>query len=222
MTTNNAKNEPTGTSGKVMQGQGIGTASSLTVATYPSTATGTGKLLRADGTNYVASTATYPDTAGANTNVLTSDGTNWSSSAFDSSINLAKGTLTNAQIKSIRATPIAIVAAPGAGKVLVPIFLAMTMNYGGTNVFTSTDGTIQIQYPGPFPAGVTACLSTTAITANVSKYGCINMVSISTKTLSSFSNKSLSLANGGTAEITGNAANNNTMSYELLYYIMTP
>lgn len=81
MATNNSKNQPTAVSGKVLQGQGIGTASNFSTATYPATATGTGKILRADGTNWVASTATYPDTAGSSTNVLTSDGTNWSSSA---------------------------------------------------------------------------------------------------------------------------------------------
>jgi len=81
MVSNNSKNQPTGASGKVMQGQGVGTASSLSTATYPSTATGTGKILRADGTNWVASTATYPDTAGSSGNVLTSDGTNWVSSS---------------------------------------------------------------------------------------------------------------------------------------------
>jgi len=81
MVTNNNCDESTAASGKILQGQGIGTASNYSTATYPSTATGTGKILRADGTNWVASTATYPDTAGTSGNVLTSDGTNWSSSA---------------------------------------------------------------------------------------------------------------------------------------------
>lgn len=81
MVTNNSKNQPTGATGKVMQGQGVGTAANFSTATYPSTATGTGKILRADGTNWVASTATYPDMAGTSGNVLTSDGTNWVSSA---------------------------------------------------------------------------------------------------------------------------------------------
>jgi|GEM_PF-3081195 len=81
MVTNNAKNEPTAASGKVLQGQGIGTASNFSTATYPSVATGTGKILRADGTNWSPTTATYPDLAGTSTNVLTSDGTNWVSSA---------------------------------------------------------------------------------------------------------------------------------------------
>lgn len=81
MVTQNSSNNKTGASGTVLQGQGVGTASDFSTATYPSTATGTGKILRADGTNWVATTATFPDTAGTSGNVLTSNGTNWSSSA---------------------------------------------------------------------------------------------------------------------------------------------
>lgn len=62
MVTNNAVNEPTGASGTVLQGQGVGTASSFSTATFPSTATSTGTVLRADGTNWSATTATYPTT----------------------------------------------------------------------------------------------------------------------------------------------------------------
>lgn len=79
MVTNNSVNEPTAASGKILQGQGVGTASAFSTATYPATAIGTGKILRADGTNFVVTTATFPDTAGTSGNVLTSDGTNWSS-----------------------------------------------------------------------------------------------------------------------------------------------
>lgn len=81
MVTNNSVNEATAATGKVLQGQGVGTASAFSTATYPATATGTGTIIRADGTNWVATTATYPTTAGTSGNVLTSDGTNWSSSA---------------------------------------------------------------------------------------------------------------------------------------------
>lgn len=81
MVTNNAINEKTAAAGKVLQGQGVGVTSGFSTATYPATATGTGTILRADGTNWVATTATYPTTAGTIGNVLTSDGTNWSSSA---------------------------------------------------------------------------------------------------------------------------------------------
>lgn len=92
MVTNNCLNEPTATAGKVLQGQGVGTTSAFSTATYPATATGTGTILRADGTNWTATTTTYPNTnaastllyassanvmaalATANTAVLTTDG----------------------------------------------------------------------------------------------------------------------------------------------------
>ena len=72
-----------GSTGNVLQSNAAA-APSFSTATYPSVATGTGKLLRADGTNWSASTATYPDTAGSIGNVLTSDGTNWISSPASS------------------------------------------------------------------------------------------------------------------------------------------
>jgi len=67
MVTNNSSNIPTGASGTVLQGQGIGTANAFSTATYPGTATGTGTILRADGTNWAATTSTYPNTNAVNT-----------------------------------------------------------------------------------------------------------------------------------------------------------
>lgn len=71
----------TGSAGQVLQSGGNAANPAYSTATYPATATGTGKILRADGTNWAASTATYPDTAGTSGNVLKSDGTNWTSAA---------------------------------------------------------------------------------------------------------------------------------------------
>lgn len=59
-------NLPTAASGKMYQAQGVGVASAYTTATYPSTATSTGTILRANGTNWVATTATYPTTTTIN------------------------------------------------------------------------------------------------------------------------------------------------------------
>lgn len=66
MATNNSTNEPTAATGKVLQGQGVGTTSAFSTATYPAVATSTGTILRADGTNWVATTATYPATTTTN------------------------------------------------------------------------------------------------------------------------------------------------------------
>ncbi len=54
-----------GSNGQHLQSAGTGTPA-WTTATFPSTATGTGTILRANGTNWLASTATYPDTTTAN------------------------------------------------------------------------------------------------------------------------------------------------------------
>lgn len=58
---------PTGALGTVLQGQGIGIPPAYSTATYPSTAAGTGTLLRADGTNWTVTTSTYPATNAVST-----------------------------------------------------------------------------------------------------------------------------------------------------------
>lgn len=55
-----------GTTGNVLQSN-TGAAPSFSTAAYPSTATGTGKILRADGSNWVPSTSTFADTYAINT-----------------------------------------------------------------------------------------------------------------------------------------------------------
>ncbi len=57
----------TATSGKVLQGGGTGSSPIFSTATYPATATSTGTILRADGTNWSATTTTYPNTNALNT-----------------------------------------------------------------------------------------------------------------------------------------------------------
>jgi hypothetical protein len=67
----------TGSAGQVLQSGGASANPSYSTATYPATATGTGTILRADGTNWAATTATYPNTVavsellyGSSTNVV--------------------------------------------------------------------------------------------------------------------------------------------------------
>lgn len=57
---------PTATAGQVFQSAGAAADPAFSTATYPSIATGTGTILRADGTNWVATTATYPATTTIN------------------------------------------------------------------------------------------------------------------------------------------------------------
>ncbi len=64
----------TANTGAVLQNNS-GADPSYSTATYPSTATSTGTILRANGTNWVATTATYPTTTTAN-QILYSSATN--------------------------------------------------------------------------------------------------------------------------------------------------
>jgi hypothetical protein len=72
---------PVGSDGTIMMADSAATTGNKwTTATYPSTATGTGTILRANGTNWVASTATYPDIATSTGTILRANGTNWAAS----------------------------------------------------------------------------------------------------------------------------------------------
>jgi hypothetical protein len=56
----------TATAGKMLR-SGSSAAPTWSTATFPNTATGTGTILRADGTNWAASTSSYPDTNAVST-----------------------------------------------------------------------------------------------------------------------------------------------------------
>ncbi len=227
MATNNLVNIPTGTISKVVQSQGVGVALDLTTATYPPTATGTGKILRADGTNWTPSTATYPDTAGSNNNLLTSDGTNWSSAAAaaGSGIITITGSLTNAQIKALRATPIQIIAAPGVGSVIRIINAVGKMVYGGTNVFTAgASQTIALYFgPGTTAIWVSPLLTNAMIVASSTRISSINPtgLALSTTVNATLDNQAVYVYNTVATEITGNAANDNTINYSISYQVIT-
>jgi hypothetical protein len=222
MSTNNACDEPTASPGKLLQGQGIAVASNFSVATYPSLATGTGKILRADGTNWVPTTATFPDLSGAANNLLTSDGTNWISAPVTAgSIFSVTGTLTNSQIKNLRTSAVTILAGLGTGKVIVPIFFSIVLNYGGSNPFTNNGAAINLYYSTVVAVKNVFDSSVFSGTVNEFQYHDIDSNNELSITLSSVSNTDVTLFNGTGVDVAGNAANDNTMSYQMLYYILT-
>lgn len=247
MATINSVNEVTAASGKILQGQGVGTASAFSTATYPSASVGTGKVLYDNGTNFVTSTPTFPASASATTrkiivsdgtnwvastetwatpgtsgNVLTSDGTNWTSAAASGGVIVtATGTLTSAQIKALHGTPIAAVAAQGAGVVIVPISVTAKFNYGGSNVFTaSATQTIALFYGTA--NNIETGIPNAALTGSTSLYGITGISkSSSSIALAAVENIALNWYNSVATEITGNAANNNTMTWSIQYVLVS-
>lgn len=64
-----------GSSGQILQSAGAGASPAYTTATYPSVGTSTGSILRANGTNWIASSSTFADTYTIN-NILFASGGN--------------------------------------------------------------------------------------------------------------------------------------------------
>ena len=209
-----------GSTGQFLQAN-TSAAATWSTATLPSTATGTGTILRADGTNWVATTATYPNTAGTSGNVLTSDGTNWSSTAATAIIQSFSVTLTSAQIKALHATPITLVAAPGANKVILPIQISAKFTYGGSNVFVA--GAAQAIYAAYGATGNTwqPVAINSQVTASVTRYNVLPAVAalLQNAVPASYENIALVAYNPVATEISGNAANDNTLELVGIYYI---
>lgn len=219
-----------GTSGKVLQSDGTNYVEST--PTYPSTSGSAGKIIRSDGTNNLYTTAAFPDTAGTSGNVLTSDGTNWvsSSASGPGGLTYVTITLTNSQIKNLRATPIQVVAAPGSGKVIVPVSALGKLIYGGTNAFTASSqqnitftygsGTTNYLFNSGATQGVINNATLVLTATSYSTYAPLNFGAQSLAA-SGLENAAIYATNAGSAEIGGNGANNNTVSIAFLYYIVT-
>jgi len=188
------------------------------------TATANKVLMSGASTTPSWSTPTYPAAAGTSGNVLTSDGTNWTSAApaAGSAILQVTGTLTNSQIKALHATPITLIAAPGAGKVIVILQATAVMNYGGTNIFTDGGSAgVILSYSNTTNTAAATFMPTGQLVAASSR---MNVASgaISSSLYSSNTNLAVVAYNSSVTEISGNAANNNTISYSILYTTMTP
>jgi hypothetical protein len=72
----------------------------------------------------------------------------WRQFAGPDSVSCATVTLTSAQVKALKATPITLVAAPGADLAIVPVSINLVANYGGTNAFTEDADDLSIGYSG--------------------------------------------------------------------------
>lgn len=205
-----------GTSGKILISDGTNFISST--PTFPNASATSGKVIKSDGTNWVASTETYaaPGTSG---NVLTSDGTNWTSSTPTPIWLTASGTLTNAQIKALHATPVQLIAAPGAGKVINVVQMTGKLSYGGTNVFTAGAAqSIQAYYGTAI--SVANILNNAGVIASSSQYS-VQGGQYNSSAYASIANVAINAYNPVATEITGNAANDNTVPWFIVYYIVT-
>lgn len=107
-----------GTTGNILQSNAAA-APSFSTATFPATATSTGTILRADGTNWVATTATYPATT-TSQQILYSTAAN------------VVGQLTTANS--------ALAATNSSGTLAMRLFSVVTQVFTSTGTYTPTAG----------------------------------------------------------------------------------
>lgn len=132
-------------------------------------------------------------------------------------------TLTSAQVKSCRASPVTLVAAPGAGRAILIVGSAMSkMTYGGSNVFVAAASqNIHISFGPGLNALTGAIVPNSNITGAVTRIAFSYIISGSGFSTAQIENVALFAYNNQVTEISGNAANNNTITISFMYYIVT-
>lgn len=155
--------------------------------------------------------------------VLTSNGAGTSPSwqAAGGGLLTATVTLTSAEVKACLATPITLLAAQGAGTVIVPVSLTGQMNYGGTNAFSNGQN-ILVSFTGvtTFMISTANLLNSSQVVATDTRVS-FHSSFIQQSSSASISNVAMVIRNGGATEITGNAANDNTITVTMKYYVLT-
>lgn len=136
-------------------------------------------------------------------------------------INVISRNLTSAQVKALRATPLTIIPAPGAGKMVVVESLTLQLNYGGTNAFTESTANLVLQYTDS-GTDITASIETTGfIDQTADTVAIIYPATIATAAAATaVVNEAVELFNTGAGEIAGNAANDNTLNVIVAYRVV--
>lgn len=170
------------------------------------------------------STNPFQSIAGVGTSgqVLTSNGASALPTFQDVGIGLsATVTLTSAQVKALRATPIQIVAAAGSGKVIRVISCMAKMVYAGVNAFTNGQ-TCALSYDtaGTIFAA-TSVLNAASINNTATNYNLAQAANQNNVVDTTIENQPVYIKNIGASEITGNAANDNTVVVYVNYIVVS-
>jgi hypothetical protein len=137
-------------------------------------------------------------------------------------VQTAKVILTSQQVKSLYATPIVIIPAQGVGTFINVFNAVAKMTYGGTNVFVAAaNQSISLYYNNE--AGEPA-IETIIINSNISASS--NQIGFSSLQAdnagaTAFENVPIVALNPQSTEISGNAANNNTITVVVNYQVLT-
>lgn len=164
--TSNIAATASGSANQVLQSGGAAADPVWSTATFPGTATSTGTLLRADGTNWVATTSTYPNTNAISTLLYASD-TN-----VMSALTTANG---GVLVTSNTGVPSILAGSGTSGQVLQTVSGAApawsTTTYpstsGSAGVILRSDGTNYVPTTSTYPATNAVSTLLYASSANV-------------------------------------------------------
>jgi hypothetical protein len=131
----------------------------------------------------------------------------------------AKVTLTNAEIKALRATPKTLVAAPGTSRVLEFVSAVIKLK-AGANVLTESTANLAVKYTDGSGVQVSTTIESTGFVdqaVNTQTYAQAKLDPIAAS--SGAENKALVLHNLGAGEFAGNAAADATMEVYVTYRV---
>lgn len=140
----------------------------------------------------------------------------WVEIGGQGAVNVSDVTLTSAQVKALKATPIELVAAPGVNLAIVPVAINIVCNYGGTNVFTETADDFSIEYVGS-STEIKEIEGTGLIDQAVDEWRYITFEHA--ETFIPVENEAVGITNLDD-EFAGNAGGDNTVAIKLYYRIV--
>ncbi len=203
----------TAASGKILQGAGTGAGPTFSTATFPSIATGTGKVLIADGTNWVASTPTFPNASATSGKIIQSDGTNWlaSTPTFPTTAGTSGKILISDGTNIISSTPTYPNSASGTGTILRADgtnWVATTSTYPNTNALNTILYASSANVMSALSTAVNGVLITDGTTGIPSISSTLpsavqgNITSVGTVTSGTWNGTAIDVAHGGTGRAT--------------------
>lgn len=131
-------------------------------------------------------------------------------------------TLTSTEVKALAATQQTLVAAPGAGNVLVFKGALLKLDYGGTNAFTESSITFGVKYTDDSGAQVSQTIEATGwIDQTADTYTNAEPKIDAIVAAAGAENQALVIDNLGGGEVAGNAANDNTVVIRTFYQIVS-
>ena len=180
-------------------------------------------MVYTNGTCYFDGKDVITTTLGTSTQVLTSNGAGVAPTyqiAPGGDVKYAKITLTSQQIKALHGTPITIVTAPGSNKMLIPMYCSFYFVYGGSNAFVVPFSSgINILWKNIAGSSAFRGIASSCLDGTASIYGYDNVAYVASSAPGALDNQPFIVGNPYVDEISGNAADDNTLTINLVYQI---